>query len=180
MNFKSFPEINTTRLFLRRLQDSDGDVILFLQSDAAVTNFIERPDHRKVKNLSDAVSFINSLNSYFETNKSISWGITIKDQTSVIGTICLWNFSLDYKTAEVGYDLHTKHQNKGVMSEALKAIVDFGFRELKLDKIEAFTHSKNENSIKLLLKNGFSLNGNRSDIANKSNIVFETVSANKI
>jgi ribosomal-protein-alanine N-acetyltransferase len=42
----------------------------------------------------------------------------------------------------VGYNLSPEFQNKGVMSEALNYIIDFGFNELKLDSIEAFTHSK--------------------------------------
>ena len=61
MMFKPFPELRTERLFLRKLKTSDGDVIFFLQSDAAVTKFIERPDERKIKNLSGAVKFIDKL-----------------------------------------------------------------------------------------------------------------------
>ena len=59
------------------------------------------------------------------------------------------------------------------MSEAIKTVVDFGFNQLKLDKIEAFTHNKNENSNKLLEKNGFNLNENRTDLDNASNNIFE-------
>jgi ribosomal-protein-alanine N-acetyltransferase len=175
--FKVFPELETERLFLRRIQSSDGDVILFLQSDENVTKFVERPDDRKISNISGAVRFINELNNYFETNKSISWGVTLKYEPPIIGTICLCNFSKDKKIAEVGYDLDPKYQNIGMMSEALKAIIDFGFKELKLDKIEAFTHVENENSKKLLVKNGFYLSENRKDLDNKSNIIFEIENA---
>ncbi len=113
------------------------------------------------------------MDDYIETNKSIAWGITLKNDPKIIGTICLWNFSQNNKTAEVGYDLDPKYQNKGSMSETLKMIIDFGFKELKPDKIEAFTHTENENSIKLLEKNGFHLNENRKNLDNKSNIIFE-------
>jgi ribosomal-protein-alanine N-acetyltransferase len=173
MKFKPYPEIKSKRLFLRKIQESDSKAILFLRSDKTINKFIERPENRKTKNVSDAIKFIKELDDYIETSKSIAWGITLKNDPKIIGTICLWNFSQNNKTAEVGYDLDPKYQNKGIMNETLKMIIDFGFKELKLDKIEAFTHTENENSIKLLEKNGFHLNENRKDLDNKSNIIFE-------
>ena len=177
MKFSPFPEIKTERLFLRKIEISDDDVILFLRSDETVTKFIERPENRKTKNIADAIKFIEDLNEYLETNKSITWGITLKNDPKIIGTICLWNFSENKKSAEVGYDLVPKFQGKGIMNESLKMIIDFGFKELKLDKIEAFTHYKNESSKRLLGKNGFQFIENRKDINNKSNIIFELKNA---
>jgi ribosomal-protein-alanine N-acetyltransferase len=177
MKFKPYPEIKSKRLFLRKIQESDSKAILFLRSDKTINKFIERPENRKTKNISDAIKFIKELDNYIETNQSIAWGITLKNDPKIIGTICLWNFSQNNKTAEVGYDLDPKYQNKGIMSETLKMIIDFGFKELKLDKIEAFTHTENENSKKLLEKNGFHLNENRKDLDNKSNIIFEIENA---
>jgi len=173
MKFQPYPEIKSNRLFLRKIQESDAKAILFLRSDKTVTKFIERPENRKTRNVADAKKFIKELDDYIETNKSIAWGITLKNVPKIIGTICLWNFSENNKTAEVGYDLHPKHQNKGIMSEALKMVIDYGFEKLKLDKIEAFTHTKNESSKILLERNKFHLNVNRKDINNKSNIIFE-------
>ena len=173
MKFKPFPEIKTERLFLRKIEELDCDVILFLRSDETVNKFIERPENRKTKNKADAIKFIKEINGAFENNKSISWGITLKNDPKIIGTICLWNFSKNNKIAEVGYDLDPIFQRKGIMSEALKMIVGFGFKELKLDKIEAFTHKENESSKRLLEKNGFYFIKNRKDINNEWNIIFE-------
>ncbi len=173
MKFKPFPEINTERLFLRKIEESDAEVILFLRSDKMINKFIERPEHRKTKNISDAIKFIKETKTGIDNNTFISWGITIKTESKIIGTICLWNFSQDNKTAEVGYDLHPEFQGKGIMSEALKGIIDFGFTILKINRIEAFTHNKNKDSKKLLIKNGFSLLERRKDKDNPSNIVFE-------
>ena len=177
MKFKPYPEIKSERLFLRKIQESDCKAILFLRSDKTINKFIERPENRKTKNISDAKNFIKELDDYIETNKSIAWGLTLKNHSEIIGTICLWNFSENNKTAEVGYDLDPKYQNKGIMSETLKMIIDYGFNELKLDKIEAFTHIENENSKKLLEKNGFLLNKKRKDRNNKSNIIYEIENA---
>ena len=173
MKFKPFPEIKTERLFLRKMEELDCDAILFLRSSETVTKFIERPENRKTKNKTDAIKFIKEINEAIKKNKSISWGITYKNNPKIIGTICLWNFSQNNKTAEVGYDLNPEFQGLGIMSEALNSIIDFGFNNLKLDKVEAFTHWENENSKKLLEKKGFAFMEHRKDLENDSNIIFE-------
>ncbi len=178
MDFQPFPEIKSTRLFLRKIQASDSKAILYLRSDKTINKFIERPENRKTKNISDAIKFINQLDDYSTQEIAITWGITLKNNPEVIGTICLWNFSKNNKTAEVGYNLNPTYQKKGIMSEALKMIIDYGFKELKLHKIEAFTHTENERSKKLLENNGFLLNKSRKDIDNKLNIIFELENAN--
>lgn len=177
MTFRSFPIIKTKRLLLRQIEELDADVILFLRSDPTVTKFIERPENRKIKNKIDALNFIKKINKEFENHKSISWGITLINDSKIIGTICLWNFSDNNKTGEVGYDLHPEFLKMGFMSEALNSVIDFGFHELKLNKIEAYTHMENENSKKLLENNGFIFNRKRKDEENKFNSIYELLNA---
>jgi ribosomal-protein-alanine N-acetyltransferase len=177
MKIKSFPEIKTERLSLRKIEELDCDNILFLRSDVTVNKFIERPENRKTRNKTDAIKFIKEINEAFDKNKSISWGITLKNNPKVIGTICLWNFSENKKTAEVGYDLDPEYQRIGIMNEALNSIIDFGFNKLKLDTIEAFTHKENENSKKLLAKNEFVFMELRTDLENDLNMIFELKNA---
>ena len=179
MNFNPFPEITTNRLFLRKIEESDAAIILFLRSDKLETKYIERPENRKTKNKQDAIKFIKELQEYLDKNISISWGISLKNNPEIIGTICLWNFSENKKRAEVGYDLIPEYQSLGVMSEALKSVIHFGFKELKLDSIEAFTHKENENSKKLLEKNDFRCMKKRKDLNNKTNIIFELQKAQR-
>jgi len=174
----TFPEINTERLILRKIEESDSDAILFLRSDEAINKFIQRPEHSRTKNIADAIKHIKKLNAETENNKSFSWGISLKSDPKIIGTICLWNFSDNFKIAEVGYDLNPIFQRKGIMSEALKRVVSFGFGELNLDKIEAFTHIQNGNSKKLLEKNGFNFVKDRKDTDNLSNVIFEIKKGN--
>lgn len=179
MKFKRFPEIKTERLVLRKIEESDCDVIFFLRTDETVNTYIERPEDRKTKNKDDALKFIKDITEDIVNFKSISWGITLKNNPKIIGTICLWNFSEDNKTAEVGYGLNPKYFNKGIMSEALKLVVEFGFRDLNFDKIEAFTHKDNENSKKLLVKNGFHFMINRKDKDNTANRIYEIDKASR-
>jgi ribosomal-protein-alanine N-acetyltransferase len=175
MNFLPFPEIKTERLLLRKIEESDASVILYLRSDETINQFIERPENRKTKTLEQALQFIAAINEDFQNNKSVTWGIVYNNQPQIIGTICLWSFSENNTIAEVGYGLNPEFQNKGIMTEVLKSIIDFGFNELKLTKIEAFTHTKNENSRKLLEKCGLHFIQNRKDQDNDSNVIYELI-----
>lgn len=144
-----------------------------MRSDKTVNKFIQRPEHRKTKNKADAIRFIKEINEERKNKKSISWGITLKGHPGIVGTICLWNFSNDHTTAEVGYDLNPEFQKRGIMDEALKSVINFGWGKLNLHKIEAFTHKENESSIRLLEKNRFNCNEDRKDEDNPNNLIFE-------
>lgn len=173
MNFKQFPELKTNRLLLTKTEESDCDEVLFLRSDETVTKYIERPENRKTKTKEDALEFINKLKKGFENSEFITWKIKLKGNPKMIGSICLWNFSEDYTIAEIGYDLNPTFQKQGIMREAMRCVLSFGFKTLNIQKIEAFTHYKNVNSKKLLENNGFTLNNSRKDENNLMNSIFE-------
>ncbi|MCA0931408.1 GNAT family N-acetyltransferase [Lutimonas saemankumensis] len=173
MNFEQFQELKTERLLLRKIELSDSAEILFLRSNEIVNQFIERPESRKTKTHSDAVRFINEINEAFENGESITWGIALNKNPKIIGTICLWNFSVDQNIAEVGYDLNPEFHGMGVMSEALKNVIIFGFNKLNLSSLEAFTDRRNRGSKRLLEKIGFQPNDDRMDKNNSFNEIFE-------
>ena len=173
MIFYPFPELTTERLSLRRINASDADVILYLRSDETINRFIKRPESSKTKNLDDALKFVKRIDDGLEKGNFISWGITMTGDTAIVGTICLWNFSEDRKEAEVGYDMSPLFQGKGIMSEALKTVLSFGFDVLNLDKIVAFTQKNNERSKRLLERNGLVLLPDRIDEGNSLNLIFE-------
>ena len=152
MQLNPFTPLQTTRLLLRRIKPTDWERILFLRSDEVVNQFIFRPPNRQTKTKADALLFIQKIDAGIENNDFISWGITLGNNPEIIGTICFWNFSEDQKTTELGYDLDPAFHQKGIMSEALEAVMAYGFQRLDLHKIEAFTHFQNEGSRKLLEK----------------------------
>lgn len=166
----AFPKLESARLSLRKLEEADYEQIIYLRSDAEVNRFVKRP---KAENREDAITFIEKINLQFLSGKSIYWVITQKGAEEMLGSICLWNFSEDGTTAELGYDLAPAAQGNGFMDEALKRILKFGFKEAGFQKIEAFTQKNNEASVKLLKKNHFTQNPERSDPDNSLNIIFE-------
>ncbi|MEO5908017.1 MAG: GNAT family N-acetyltransferase, partial [Ginsengibacter sp.] len=120
----------------------------------------------------EARSFIKKINNNIKSNKSFYWAITIKGNPKLVGTICLWKFSENKKTAEVGYELNSAFQGKGIMDEALKKVIHFSFETLGITTLEAFTHKDNLKSISLLMKNNFLQNITRKDEEHLNNLIF--------
>lgn len=173
MNFYPIPNLSSERISLSGISERDVDTIFFLRTDANVTKYIQRPANRQTKTSADALKFIGELKQYAINNVSLAWGIKIPENDTIIGTICLWNFSEEQRTAEVGYDLKPEFQGKGYMSEALKLVINFAFDTLKLEKIEAFTNRDNLASVTLLEAHKFICAKHRVDENNKANLIFE-------
>ncbi len=163
-----FPIIITERLNLRKVLPTDVDRVFYFRSDKEINKYIKRePQTREM-----AIAHIQKLSADLKTGKSVSWGITTKESNIMIGSICLWNFSEDKKTAEVGYDLDPKFQDKGIMSEALKAVLEFGFNQRGFETIEAYTDYRNIQSKKLLKVHGFIPSDDKKDADNQDNEVY--------
>ena len=152
INFSPFPILQTERLILRRLSLDDAEEIFFLRSDETVNKYIDRP---RATSIEDAYNFINKTNHSIENNELIDWAIAFKNNSRLIGSICLWNIFKEENKAEVGYELLPDFQGKGIAQEAMFTVLDYGFNIMLLNKIEAYTHKENSSSIKLLEKFGF-------------------------
>lgn len=154
-DFSIYNEIETDRLILRPPNLGDTETIFFMRTDITLNQYIKRKPpgtHEEVH------AFINDRIQDRKEGKAIYWVIAYKDKPEqYIGAISLWQFSKDRMTAEVGYDLHPDYHGKSVMSEALKAVLQFGKNILNLKRIEAYTHRDNTASIRLLQRNHFIL-----------------------
>lgn len=162
-------KLETETLILKPIDESYTEDILKIRSNETINQFVQR---NPPKNNYDALQFILTIKENTRNQTSFYWGISLKDHPNLIGTICLWNFSEDRKEAEVGYELLPEYHSKGIMSEALAAVVDFAFQNLHLQEIVAMTHKLNENSKGLLLKHDFVLQEDRKDEDFPENLVF--------
>jgi ribosomal-protein-alanine N-acetyltransferase len=152
LNFTPFPVIDTERLVLREIMDDDLPEIYYQRSDPEMMKYVDRTPARS---LGDAGEFIGRINAALQTNEGITWGITLKNEPKLIGNIGIWRIEKEHHRAEIGYVLHTEHQSKGYASEALKAIINYGFSVMKLHSLEANVNPLNTASIKLLERNNF-------------------------
>jgi ribosomal-protein-alanine N-acetyltransferase len=108
-----------------------------------------------MSSLEEASQLINKLLEMEKNNDAFTWAITYKPSSTLIGTICYWNIMKEHFRAEIGYLLHPMEQGKGIMQEALSAVLNYGFEVLKLHSVEANVNPNNVSSIKLLERNGF-------------------------
>lgn len=152
INFSPFPEIKTRRLVLRRVRMTDAPALFELRSSKVVLKYIDRPRHRSVKETKALIKLILGLE---KKGSAVNWAITLKGDDILIGNICLWNIKKEHHRAELGYMLHPDHYGKGIMSEAIKAVLEVGFKKYKLHSVEAIVNPKNKVSIHLLEKNKF-------------------------
>ena len=152
LNFEPFPTITTERLVLRKLADSDAPEIFILRSDERILEFIDIAPANKIE---DALAFIHIINKNLDKNESMYWGIASKETGKLIGTICLWNILKEHYRAEIGFVMHPDQQRKGLMSEALVAVLNYAFSEMKLHSIEGKVNPANTASIKLMERNKF-------------------------
>lgn len=152
VNFTPFPIVHTERLALRRISSTDAADLFRLRSDKNVMQHIGRPI---AMNIDDVMQIISVIEDLLVHNNGITWGITLKGKKDLIGTIGLWRIIKEHHRAEVGYLLDPLLQGKGLMQEALKPILEYGFRNIKLHTVEAHVSPENTASIKLLERNHF-------------------------
>ena len=160
----------TDRLILRTLTEFDSYEVLGIRSHPVINQFLHRDSPQ---NTFEALDFILNIQRKSANGEIFFLGIALQNKPELIGTICLWNFSGDRKTAELGYELLPEYHGKGIMSEAVTFILNYGFEDLNVSKIEAFTNKNNLNSIQLLQKFNFTLNVNRKDEKYPENLIFE-------
>jgi ribosomal-protein-alanine N-acetyltransferase len=151
--FTPFPTLETARLLLRRIHVDDIEEIFILRSDPIINKNSLRPLITKKE---EALDFIKMIEDMVHQNEGISWVICEKEvPEKVIGHIGIWRLMKEHYRGEIGYLLHTDFQGKGMMTEALKAAIDYGFNQLKLHSIEAQVSPKNQPSQNILERNGF-------------------------
>ena len=152
LNFNPFPILITERLVLRRVIEADVKEMFVLRSDTEIMKYIPRP---LVTNFEEAIEHIKSIDTKIESSEGINWGITLKGDDTLIGVAGFYRISPENYRAEIGYILHPSQSGKGIISEVVKHLIEFGFTTMNLHSIEAVIAPENKASAKVLEKNGF-------------------------
>lgn len=91
----------------------------------------------------------------FESGQGYRWGIRLKGQKDIIGSVGFYAWDKEAEKAKMGYDLRPAYWRKGIMTEALSRAIRFGFDEMKLNRIEVTAMETNPASIALVESVGF-------------------------
>jgi ribosomal-protein-alanine N-acetyltransferase len=92
-------------------------------------------------------------------NPGTRWGIEVNGRAGLSGTCGLFGWNRNWRKCTLGYELARAVEGHGYMSEALRAIITWGWSEMDLNRIEAQVHPDNARSIALLERLGFFLEG---------------------
>jgi ribosomal-protein-alanine N-acetyltransferase len=153
VSFTPFPVLHTERLILRAPVQKDAGAVFNLRTDSDTLKYLDRA---AMDSIAEAKSLIDKMCEDAVMNEGINWAIALKaNPDELIGTIGYWRLIKAHFRAEIGYMLLKDYTNQGLMKEALKAVIAFGFGPLKLHSIEANINPQNLASEKLLQSVGF-------------------------
>jgi len=152
INFNPFPALQTSQLDIIALSESDAEDLHQMRADVNIMRYIPRTLSETVE---DALTLIRKSYELLETGEYITWAIKFKGEGRLIGTIGFYRIQKENHRGEVGYMLHPEFHGKGIMQEALEAVLDYGFNKINFHSIEAVIDPHNIASEKLLLRNNF-------------------------
>ena len=154
--FGDLPTLETDRLLLRKLDLGDAEDIFEYARDPEVARYVLWEAHRSIE---DSQSFINWVLEQYKKGQVSPWGIVHEADEKLIGTCGFVGWFPECARAEVGYALAKKYWGKGYMSEAVRAVITFGFREMRLNRIEATCDLKNLASARVMEEVGMKFEG---------------------
>ena len=151
-----FPSMITENLHLRAVTPDDAELYHRLLSVPEVTRFTDIPDSPTQKRSERFVSWMSRLH---QKGHGCAWVLEDKQTQVLMGAIRINEIHKKEKLGVLGYELHPQFWGKGLMSEALAAVVTCGHEHFSLNRLEAWTLPGNDASDRVLLKNGFCYEG---------------------
>ncbi len=154
--FDTLNTIRTERLCIRPVVDTDTADLFQIFSNPLVIEYAIGYSHETDD---ESQKYIQSVLDAYEQGTAAIWGITRVDQPGLIGIIGYELWFPDHHRAEIGYTLAHEHWGNGYATEALRGAVNYGFSQLKLNRIEATAQPDNQASWHVLQKVGFQREG---------------------
>lgn len=153
---KEFPELATERLTLREPSISDAPRFHEILSLPEVSKFSNIPDSPTLKR---SEGFVGWMTKLFAKGNGCGWLIAEKGSSKIIGAIRINAMHKKPSFGQIGYELDPSYWNQGLMSEAVRAVTDFGHTGFGLNRMEAWVIPGNIGSELVLKKNGYQFEG---------------------
>ncbi len=151
----ALPALETPRLRLREVRDSDAAALFTLHGDARVMRYWSSSvwtDPAQAQELLQRLRRDRAAGA-------MPWAIATREGDVLIGTVTLFNINHTHRRAEIGYALGSAHWGRGLASEALRAVLHHAFDAMRLVRVEADTDPRNESSLRMLTRLGFQREG---------------------
>jgi [ribosomal protein S5]-alanine N-acetyltransferase len=154
--YGDLPELETDRLLLRKITLDDVQDMYAYCSDEKVAEYVTWDTHQSI---SDTTAFVKYALNQYSSKKVAPWGIEYKENQKLIGTIDFVSWQTNHKTAEIGYVLARDYWGRGLVTEAAKEIIKFGFNHMNLVRIQARCFEENIGSERVMEKTGMQFEG---------------------
>lgn len=157
MNFPGTVVLETERLVIRPFCEADAhDMFYNWANSSHVTRYLTWPVYKSV---ADAEETLNAWVKDYENPKNFNWCIEWKENHQAIGSIGVVHMNEEIKEAEIGYCIGEAHWKKGIMTEALKAVMEFLFVEAGFNRVCARHDTNNPNSGRVMKAAGMLYEG---------------------
>jgi ribosomal-protein-alanine N-acetyltransferase len=155
--FANLPELETERLLLRKMRPDDAEAMFTYASDPEVTRYVLWETHRSIE---DSESFLGFAAEGYRRGDFGGWGVVLKDSGAFVGTCGIdVDYAPEHARAELGYVLSREHWGRGLMPEAARAVIRFGFGRMRLNRLEARCIAENTASARVMEKAGMTYEG---------------------
>ncbi len=164
--------LETERLLLRPLELSDAKALFELNKNPNVHKYLwQKPE----VSIDESIKVIEYVQRQYAENKIGRYATILKETNEFIGWTGI-KFVNDHvengntNFYDYGYRLNEKFWNKGYATEATKFWLDYGFKEMEIDKMNAYTHAENGASNRVLSKCGMKL---MEDYPDKDDVIWK-------
>lgn len=154
--FGDLPILETDRLILRKIKLSDTQDLFEYASDPEVARCVTWDYHKSIE---DSINYLRSVIQKYRNKEISEWGIVYKENNKFIGTCGYLWWNTTHARAEIAYALARRYWNRGLMTEAVKQVIKFGFEKMMLNRIEARCMLENIASQRVLEKVGMFFEG---------------------
>lgn len=154
LRFKSIPTLRTDRLRLRRMEKCDLYDVFKYTSDPEVPKYLLWEPH---SSLEETRRYLARVSRLYRRARFYDWGV--EHEGRIIGTVGFTSFDIRNDKGEIGYVISRDFWHRGIASEAVRAVLKFGFESLLLNRIEARFLPENEGSLRVAQSCGMTLEG---------------------
>ena len=151
-----FPQLETDRLILREIVPADAEELFRIFSNAETMQFWSCRPYISVQ---QAYELIESMAEAKRCGTAIHWAITLRGDNRLIGKCGYNEWRKTHRRGDISYIIARECWGKGIVSEALSPVLDYGFKDMNLHSVEAGVTPGNDGSTRMLERLGFRLEG---------------------
>lgn len=160
--YRDLPALETERLVVRKVRSEDAADRFAYASDPEVARYIIWDAETDLQQSQSAVDYVLGL---YREGRVAPWAVALRETDRMVGTAgYVWCIPC-HGRAEVSYALNRAFWNQGLMTEAMKAVLAFGFDRMDLNRVEAVVHPDNVASRRVVEKVGMVEEGRLRQVA---------------